>query len=110
MTEFDYLGTAEKIAKLFPELAQFESPEAAMKSSVMTDCREFLYQMTSEQFFISCGIALTFNVSLPPADSTLDDVSDEYLRAHPEKQKQLDTEVTEFEKRMNEESKELMDP
>lgn len=87
---FDYLATAEKIAGLFPWLAKFETPEMAIASTTMTECHQLYASMTTEQFFVSLAVALTFNVSHEPADSTLDDVSDEYLRAHPEKQKQLE--------------------
>lgn len=88
--EFDYLKTAEDIAKLLPWLAKFESPEMAIASTTMTECVALVNSMSRDQFLVSCAVALTFNVQQSPADNTLDDVSDEYLRAHPEKQKQLE--------------------
>lgn len=100
MTEpdfFDYLGTAEDIAKLLPELAQFDTPENAAVSPSMVRSIALMNSMTQKQFLISCAVALTFNLQTVPADNTLDDVSDEYLRAHPDMQKQLEDVVSRIE-------------
>lgn len=108
--EFDYLKAAQKIAELFPGLAQFDTPENAKISSRMTQCVDLVNTMRADEFFVSLGIALSFNVTQSPSDATLDDVSDAYLGAHPEKKAALEQVVESIEDLKRDESAELIDP
>lgn len=107
--QFDYLGTGMKIYDVVPWLARFESPQIAKQSTTMDEVKALMHGMSLEDFLVSVGVALSFNVTDVPADHVVNNLTPEYLLAHPEMQKQLDGIEADIEK-LRDESTELLEP
>lgn len=107
--EFDYLDAAQKIAMVFRNLAEFETPGHAIVSPTMDKCKALAWSMTTDQFYVSLGLALSFNVQPVAADNTLDDVSDAYLGAHADKKKEMDEIVKNIEALTDQDKQTLAD-